>query len=276
MGRAAVGRRIVVDAGIAALAMALGIGLAFVVGGLSFRSLLPGDPGSTPTQQPAIEFAAPPVPAGEPSGRLAVTAFLEAEQSDDPARSFELLSDQDRLGFGSAAQWAARRDGALGNVQSWEWVDSSSLRTRISLESGLSPNKGWTPAAIYVDWATQEDEGWRVSLADSLKEDVVPDAQEAVETASSWLADPERCARAATPLSRNKTSPAFAELCLLGGRLAQHSSEPVSGALAADLAITYGGDPSTWARLVPLASGTDVLLVALGNEWIVIDAFTTS
>lgn len=222
------------------------------------------------------------VPAAQGPGattpRLAVQSFLEAERSDQVGDAFALLSQRDRERYPNEETWSARRAAALGVVQAWSWADETSEAepsTVLKLEAGLSSTSGWSAGETVVRWHVVDEDGWRVSLTESTVEPVLPSTEGVGAAADQWLADPDRCAPASATVE-TIGSPLVASLlerlCIAGGEADGGASLPVSGRLAADLGLRYGTGATTWARSFTVAGGSQLVLAAIGDAWVVIDA----
>ena len=224
----------------------------------------------------------PLVPAAQGPGattpRLAVQSFLEAEQNGQAGAAFALLSQRDRERYPNEATWSARRTAALGAVQTWSWTDETSEAqpsTVLKLDAGLTSTSGWSAGEMVVRWHVVDEDGWRVSLTESTVEPVLPSAEGVGAAAEQWLVDPDRCAPASATVE-TIGSPLLGSLlehlCIAGGEADGGASLPVSGRLAADLGLRYGGGASTWARTVSLADGSQLVLAGIGDTRVVIDA----
>ncbi len=224
----------------------------------------------------------PLVPAAQGPGattpRLAVQSFLEAERHGLAGDAFALLSHRDRERYPNEATWSARRTAALGAVQTWSWTDETSeadLSTVLKLDAGLSSTSGWSAGEMVVRWHVVDEDGWRVSLTESTVEPVLPSTEGVAAAADQWLADPDRCAPASATvetIGSPLVGSLLDRLCIAGGQADGGASLPVSGRLAADLGLRYGSGASTWARTFPVADGSQLVLAAIGDAWVVIDA----
>ena len=256
--------RVAGDLGLGALGL-----LAGVAAFLLFQATLGG--ASDAVGEPALAFEVPPGGAGADSPEGAVRLFLDAETGGDGQAAFDVLSEDDRVLNASAPLWMSRRP--LGEVQSWDWADAENLVTTIVREPGLSLTRGWSPATSLVSWAVVDENGWRISLAETSVEPVLPDPADATDAAATWLGDSSRCALPGDErLVLATPSSAFDQLCSVGGVLDGGSSAPVGGRVAAELEVSYGPGASSWARTVPLDGGVDLILAAVGDRWVVIDA----
>jgi len=259
--------RVVGDAGLGAFGLLLGAGLF-----LLFQTAAGG--ASDSVAEPALVFDSPAAGPGAESPAEAVRAFLDAEAADDAVAAFDLLSEADRHTHVSAQMWASRQ--SLGDITSWNWADTEALTTTVALEPGLSLNKGWTPASTTFRWGTVDENGWRVSLAGSTAEPASPEPDLAINAASAWLNGSSRCSATADQrLVLAAPSSTFDGLCSTGGVVADDTSSPVVGRVAAELESSYGPGAAVWARSVALENGVELTLVAIGDEWIVIDAFAS-
>lgn len=260
--------RVIGDVGLGAFGLVLGAAVF-----LLFQSTTGG--ASDVAAEPALVFDVPAVGPGAASPEDAVRLFLDAEVADDAAGAFGLLSEADRVANVSAQMWAARNP--LGDITGWSWTSSESLVTAIALEPGLSVTRGWFSSSATSTWTVVEQDGWRVSLAGTVSSPDLPNAAAAAVAASDWLSDSSRCAGpqdARLVLATPTTT--FDQLCSTEGVLVGDVTAPVSGRVAAVLERSYGPGAGTWARSAPLASGAQLILVAIGDEWIVIDAISQS
>lgn len=225
----------------------------------------------TSSAVPALTFQPPPAGVGADSPEQAVQLFLDAEVAGDSTMAFRFLSEADRVANVSPQMWAARSP--LGDLRSWSWFDTDSLATTVQLEPGLSLTKGWSPASTSLVWQTVNEDGWRISLVGSVADPVVPDPNAAPDAAQAWLNDASRCVVPGDArLALAPGSPTFDRLCTSGGVMAIDDSYPVSGRVAAELELAYGPGAGVWARSVPLDGGAELVLVAIGDQWLVIDA----
>lgn len=258
-------KRVIGDIGLGALGLAVGAA-AFVLYQTSI--------GAAANEQPldtALVIGAPAVGPGAGSPEAAVRAFLDAAVAGDAQVAFELLSEADRGRVGSAELWAVRRP--IGDVRSWHWDDEAALVATLAVEPGLSLTRGWSPVSTTFAWKAVDEDGWRIALGESSAQALVPDASSLATNASAWLDDPARCAGPPAPnLVLAAPTSSFDALCRTGGTLAGTDSSPVSGRLAADLELAYGPGAATWARTIPLDGGAQLILAAVGEQWVVIDA----
>ena len=260
--------RVIGDVGLGAFGLFLGAAVF-----LLYQSTIGGAASDT-ADEPVLVFEAPAAGPGAESPEEAVRAFLDAEVDDEADSAFDLLSEGDRLTNGSAEMWASRNP--MGDLQSWEWADKGALVTNVALEPGLSRTRGWSPASTTLTWSVVDEDGWRISLAGSVAEPSLANSAAAVGAATAWLNDPARCAKAADPrLVLATPSSAFDQLCSTGGVLAEDSSTPVAGRVAADLQLAYGPGAAVWARSVRLEGGVELTLVAIGDRWLVVDAVSS-
>ena len=259
--------RVIVDVGLGAFGLLLG---AFVF--VLFQSATGGASGGAP--EPELVFEIPAVGPGAETPEDAVRLFLDAEAADDAVEAFRLLSEADRVANVSARMWASREP--LGGITEWQWVSAEPLVTAIALEPGLSLTRGWSPASTTSTWTVVEQDGWRVSLAGTISDPVLPNRSAVAVAAGDWLSDSSRCSESEDPrLVLATPSATFDQLCSNGGVLADDTSSLVSGRVAAELERSYGSGANAWARSVPLEGGVELILAAVGDQWVVIDANNT-
>ena len=269
MGTSSTVRRVVRDATLGLAGLLAGAGL-FIAGNAVIGSADELDP-SGPV---ALDLVPAPDGPGAASPRAAIETFLDAEATNDVETSFNLLSAADRATYPTVNAWAARRASALGPVLGWAWTDGASATTDIDVEPGLSVTTGWTPSARTITWTTVDEDGWRVSLSESDATSTVAAPEGAAAAAAEWLNDRDRCET--NDLEQRPTSALFEQLCHVGGVTRGGESVPVTGALAADLSNTYGADVRLWARTVSVEGGVDLVVAAVGEQWVVIDAVEAS
>lgn len=222
------------------------------------------------------------VPAAEGPGastpRGAVQSFLDAEAQGRTGDAFALLSRRDRERYPNEETWSARRTAALGLVKTWRWADEASEdepATTLILDAGLSSTNGWSAGEMVVRWHVVDEDGWRVSVTESTVEPVLPSTEGVDAAAEEWLADPDRCGPMSATVDTIGSPLAgslLERLCIAGGEANGGASLPVSGRLAADLGLRYGSDASSWARTSSLVDGSHLVLAAVGDTWVVIDA----
>lgn len=272
------GSRVVVDALIGLGCLALGVGTYFGVGAI--REAVQNDSARSEAIEQLMDLSVPASGPGAPSPEVAVERFLDAELAGDANASFALLSAADRSRYPSPNAWSAQRAAVIGPVRAWEWADDTRTTTKVDLEPGLSVTRGWTPAATVIEWAVVDEDGWRVALNETTELPSLLPGDLADVAAQAWLDDDERCSdNSTTTASRSGLATAadsFARVCSSGGVLSGEPSAPVSGQSAASLALSYGDDPSTWARVVPLQGEVDLVLIALGDDWVVVDTIATT
>lgn len=248
------------------------VGLALGAAAFMLFQATVGGAATDQAAEPVVEVNAPPATgSGATSPEAAIRQFLNAESAALPDEAFELLSRADRQNYSSAQLWAARSP--LGEVQSWHWNDLDRPETTIAVEPGLSLTRGWTPASTVIVWSVVNEDGWRVSLSDSIAEAAVPDPATADAAAADWLNNPTRCDELNDPrLSLATPSPSFAQACADGGSIVSDVSAPASGRVAAELSLAYGPAAAAWARVIPIDSGAELTLIPIGQHWFVVDA----
>lgn len=253
--------RLLGDAGLGIAGLLLGAGLFLLV-----TSVVGGDQATASEPIVTLEAATvPPSPATSPSD--AVASLLDAEVDSDATQAFTLLSAVDRLSHATPSMWADRN--VLGVVEGWSWVDEDALVTRLHLTPGLSLTNGWSPAEAIVTWRTVDEDGWRVSLVDSVIEPAAVDPAGVLDAADAWLSDPARCE--GPVVGGRPASSLFAEACEAGGVRIADRPAAVTGQTAADLTLSFGEDVSSWARSVEIEGGRALVVAAVGSEWFVID-----
>lgn len=193
------------------------------------------------------------------SPRAAVEAFLTAEQEGDDERSFALLADEVRLEYGSAAEWAADPD-AVPPVTGFEVTqapgdarDRAVVETTMRYRSSLNAVAGLVPARAQTSWAVVEEEGgWAVDLFETVEIPVLPPEGDAAEAVRRWAQAQQDCP--ATPPSVVGQTSLARSLCGADGDVATGAPTPLSGLDAGALQTAFGGDATTWARVVDVSS----------------------
>lgn len=253
--------------------------MVMVAGGCTDKSSEPKPVGTT--------VAATPLPDPQPTPRPhladAVRDLLAAEQRNDRAASFLLLSRQSRTEYKDVADWTARRQQLpavtafrIDQGQEGEKGDKAGKVTaRVEHVPGLDPFKGLSLAREDQTFTgRKEAAGWLVD-GDPGTEPLLPPDPVAVEAATSWVAAVQACDQAkAAGLQVVPTIFGAAEgsngLCGKQGPVASGAVERlVPGVASADIVAQYSTDALVWARVVRFSSpGTfGVVLAPLGDRW---------
>ncbi len=286
-------------------------GPAFLAGGLLLAAALGGlvalDPfgwrGPASTAE-AIEEAVVDVPlapvvvehadAGAATPEAAVGDFLDAVIAGDDVAAHTLLDLEGRRQFATPEAWAKQRVNLLGELTAWRWIDRPTT-TRLTRTPSISLVSGVHSADAEVTWSVVDEDGWRVDLASSILEPILPSDDAALNAAQRWLdhctGGPDRDADRDTggdPAGPNPStgedgvflgsdSSALDRAC--GGTITPGASaQPVAGRVAADLMVAFGPTAPELIRAVPIGDPVEVLIVLAPDvdDWIVVDVVEPS
>lgn len=275
------------------LLLAVGIGVgAGITAGLPGKVLDAVDASSdtvVPTATPRIREA-PATPARTPDGRLrrpddpatAVRGFLAAESERRFADAFAFLSTADHDEFGDAAGYVAAhadwlpplRDFTVDRVE--ERGGSAVVVTRVAFEASLDEVAGLVPGAAEVTWtAVASDGGWAVELTSAAMVPQYPAEEQAVQDVAAWAAARRAC-RAPPPALEHTPVRGVASLadalCGADVEVAVGGVGPLREVDAASFLAAYGGEVSTWARVVDVDTpvGLRAVVAPIGDRWAVI------
>jgi hypothetical protein len=223
----------------------------------------------------------PAPPAVAADAGAAVTAFLEAEVERDFETSWSYLSSTDREEFDKPAVWVnAHAD--LAPIEGFELDEIVERDGRVEaivdlqLESQLNEFTGLIPAratGTYV--VTEEDDGWRVVVADSVLRPQYPSADGVREAAAAWAEAHRSCEEPTTVYDGPLYGlPALAlELCGTEGEVGVGEiGDLPEGERSAPFVSAFGPEVFNWARVAPLTGPVPIsaVLAPIDDEWRVI------
>lgn len=221
------------------------------------------------------------VSAGTPAATPAdaVEQFLTAEAAGDFERSYSMLSEAQRIDYGSPAAWTnAHAD--FFPVTDFQVVETTGDRTatEVRYRSSLDEVIGLVPARARVDWvAVEEDGGWLVDFDAAGVQPRYPDDDEAVDAVDTWASTLQRCGE---PEQYSGALVATADLRRLVDGLCD-SPSPVAvtgpaGALdefdASGVVSAFGTEALSWARTVKVSGPVEVAVVVapIDDRWVVV------
>lgn len=249
----------------------------------------PGEALPAPEVQQGVDLPdpdGPTPPGGADNPEAAVRGFLSAEEQGALTESFSFLSADDRGKLRSPEGWEAVHADRMPPVRGFEigevTVDGSRAKvaSRVRFESSLNDVTGLIPARARVTWSVVDGEGgWGIALGDSRTEPRYPDESQVPDAARTWLE--ELGAGCEVPTNRSLVgseqvldpvcevlaeSDGDAQAVELGDvtTLADRASRP--------FVARYGGDATSWARVVRLTEPAEIglVLAPIGDRWEVI------
>jgi hypothetical protein len=240
-------------------------------------------PKVTGTTSPLAAPLPDPQPAPRPHLAEAVRDLLAAEEHNDPAASFLLLSRQSRTEYKDVADWTTRRQqlpavtafkvdpGAAGSAGD----RAGKVTAVVEHKPGIDPFKGLSLAREDQTFTgRREGDGWLVD-GDPASEPVLPPDPQAAAAAASWVAAVQACDTAkAASLQVVPTIFGSAEgakgLCGKAGPVTPGAVERLApGVASTDIVAQYSTDALVWARVVRITSPAPfgVVLAPLGERW---------
>jgi hypothetical protein len=223
-----------------------------------------------------FEPDAPPLAMAAPTPQEAVTGLLEALIAQDAARSYSLLSAEDRAASGSFASWRDRMT-TLPRVVDFRVTGSGAdeVTTGIVLEPRLDEVAGFVPARARATWTTvEEDGGHRVAYSDSTFEPVLPSDDAATQAAQRWVTEAQACREGPTYGGNLLGQPTLVDaLCGTAGTPTAGAPEALERFRDPTLVLNaFGADAATFVRVVPVDGPLplQVALAPLGQDWEVI------
>ena len=223
-----------------------------------------------------------PQPTPKSSAEAAVQALLSAEQRNDHAASFLLLSPASRQSdFHNVDTWSHRRE-ELAPITKFtvEQQKGSTVVVLVEHKPGLDPFTGLAVAKERQSWhAVKSGSGYLVDGEPTFQPQYPPD-DAAKPAAVDWAKAVQACDKqkadseqAANPLYGTQPDAAV-KLC--------HSTGPITagdvgklapGPASSDIVNQYSSDALEWARSVALTAPSGsfhVLLAPIGDGWQVI------
>lgn len=242
-----------------------------------------GDAPGGASPSPAGSDRNVPAQAPHPSVRAALEALLAAEQREDHAASFKLLSTEGRTVYRDVADWTTRRN-ELPPITGFTIVDARGDTTTALVEHtpGLDPFRGLSPAKERQTWKGRRERGGFLLDPDPEVEILLPAEAEAKRATEAWAGAVQACDEArARDLQAVAVlfgaSEAAAKLCrsagaVTTGRVLRLPPGPVS----ADVVAQYSADALEWARVVEVTGPVQafhVVLAPMGDRWLVIGTY---
>ena len=247
----------------------------------AFDSIVPSPVSEVPDfDQVALAEPAPSDPASDPMG--AVRRYLSGELEGDMRRSYEALSTESKVSEGSLADWSETRfqrptivDFTIDPGTSAASTTSAVLVAGgVTLEPRLDEVSGFVPQRADVEWkVVYEDGGWRLDLAGSSLDPVLPDEEGATVAAGRWALARQQCRADAEYAGSLLGSPALGDLlCGLEGELVPGPAGPLGDALSQPVVAAFGPDALSWSRSVRItgASELSVVTAPFDDHWVVI------
>lgn len=212
-----------------------------------------------------------------PDPLSAVEGFLAAEAAGDFARSWSLLSGDDRARFMSAAGWEAAHEQIppVTGFQAGEAGADGSVAVLLQLKAGLDGVLGLVPARAESTWrTTAEDGGWRVAFSRSELRPLYLDDGGATDAAVSWARARQGCdTRPAEQHGSLVGVPGLAsQLCDTAGEPTSTELSRLPSADATRLISAFGAGVVDWARIVHLDGPVAMraVLAPVGQRWLVV------
>ncbi len=270
--------------------VAVGVGLVFGISALTGGDGDPaaaqfGRPSPAPGDAPLLDPNKLAAVKGErlraDSPTDAITKFLDAEKSDDRAKSFAYLSDSVRVDYGSVAAWAADHPDALAPVKAFTvqgQPTAASRGTEVTTDtryvSSLDGVAGLVPARAKTTWiAVQEDGGWAVDLSATTQDPIYPDDARAAPAAQAWVDGQQKCADPpAYSGGVRGRSDLVAAICGASGSFSVGKVSRIDQVDAPPLQNSFGADLISWARVVPIDGPVPARLVLapVDDQWVVL------
>jgi hypothetical protein len=286
-------QRIVKQAGVVAVGLALGVGAMSVFGGDDKPSYHPGTPSVTafafPTSVPESAPAAPdvpPPPASEPGDpKAAVAAFLQPQADGRPDAAYALLDDASRRRFPTPASWIrAQADRATpvtfevgASRPDPDRPGAFEVDVSATHRPSLDSIRGLVPARSASVWLVRrENDAWRVSSDPLTFRPILPAEADATRAVQSWLTAMAACdasGAAQLQVAPNLYGPAGLVKAPCEKHGAWTAGPPVGLDRTPDpraFLAAFGPEVGTWARLVPVSGPDSRFLAAvapMGDGW---------
>ncbi len=204
----------------------------------------------------------------------AVTAVLQAEQKNDHAASFALLSPNARSQYKDVADWTRRRN-ELPAVTEFNLESAKDATQTVIVEhkAALDPFKGLSPAKERQIWSGRRySAGWLVD-PDPQTDPILPNDAKASTAVKAWAEAVQACDRdraqslQAIPELLASTAPA---LCRVPGPVTVSAPDRLpEGPESANIIAQYSTDAFGWAKSVAVTSPSafHVVIAPIGEEW---------
>lgn len=214
----------------------------------------------------------------------AVEQFLAAEAAADFERSYSLLTQEQRVEYGSAAAWTdAHAD--FPPVTNHEVIEAVVDRvvTEVEYRSSLDEVIGLVPARARVEWVTvREANGWLVDFDAAALEPLYPGDADVPDVVAEWAQAHQDCAEpeqyegalvATADLRR-----AVEALCDSPGRITTSDAGALDEFDASALVSAFGTDALSWARAVDLRGpvAVTVIVAPVDDRWLVVGLLPAS
>jgi hypothetical protein len=284
--------RLLRELAIAALGIAVGLGVAVVVGGGDSRPSgqasvqrldLPSPPGSS--TRPA-EPAATPIPARSPQATL--QAFLQAQARGDFGTSYGLLDRAGHRRYDRPAAWvqaqADRLQPVSFRVGAVRPVGAGVVEVGVEVthRAAIDPFVGLTPGRTRQVWRIRQQAGrWRIGADPVRVQPLLPSDRGAPAAVQAWVERLLACDDAGAGAYQAEGQ-LYGPADLHRTPCQERGRWTVAAALGFDtlsdpqpFVAAFGPEVATWARLVPVQGPRTrfvAVVVPLGEAWRVLGA----